>query len=78
VVISLDAGNARELLEAIVTAVSVLGGVMAYWSGYSASQAIVENQSPDVLSHRVNIGLGEGFRAGRPAAVVALIIGIWS
>jgi hypothetical protein len=77
-VIPIDAGSARELLEAAVTAVSVLGGAMAYWSGYSASQAMAEDQPPDILSQRVNQGLGEGFIAGWPVAIMALIIGIWT
>ena len=73
-----DPGSARELLEAAVTAVSILGGAMAYCSGYSASQAMAEGQPPDVLSQRINEGIGEGFMAGWPVAIVALIIGIWT
>lgn len=76
--ILIDSGSARELLEAAVTAVSVLGGAMAYYSGYSATQAMSEGQSPEILSERINEGLGEGFTAGWPIAIVALIIGIWS
>ena len=51
---------------------------MAYYSGYSASQAMAEGQPPDILSQRVNEGIGEGFTAGWPVAIVALIIGIWT
>lgn len=76
--ISIDAGSARELVEAAVIAVSVLGGAMAYFSGYSARQATTEGQPPDILSQRVNEGLGEGFASGWPTAIVALIIGIWT
>jgi hypothetical protein len=77
-VFSFDPGSARELLEAAVTAVSILGGAMAYCSGYAASQAMAEDQPPDILSQRVNEGIGEGFTAGWPVAIVALIIGIWT
>jgi hypothetical protein len=77
-VFSLDAGSARELLEAAVTAVSILGGAMAYYSGYSASQAMAEGQPSEILSQRVNEGIGEGFTAGWPVAIVALIIGLWT
>jgi hypothetical protein len=51
----------RTLIENLVTAVSVLGGAMAYESGLAARTAISENQAPDVLSQRVNEGLGAGF-----------------
>jgi hypothetical protein len=74
----LDATDARELLTAAVTAVSVLGGAMAYTSGYFASQATSEGQPAEVLGQLVNEALGRGFDWGWPAAVVALIIGIWT
>jgi hypothetical protein len=51
---------------------------MAYASGYFASQATSEGQPGDVLSQRVNEALGRGFDWGWPAAVMALIIGIWT
>lgn len=75
---SIDTSSARELLEAMVTAVSVLGGAMAYCSGYSASQAMYEDQTSEILGQQVNEGLGEGFRMGWPVAIVALIIGTWT
>jgi hypothetical protein len=55
-----DATDARELLNAAVTAVSVLGGAMAYTSGYFASQTTSEGQPGDVLGQRVNEALGRG------------------
>ncbi len=51
---------------------------MAYCSGYSASQAMSEEQPHEVLGQRVNEGLGEGFSWGWPTAIVALIIVIWT
>lgn len=74
----IDSADARELLEAAVTAISILGGVMAYASGYSASRAMAEHQPPDTLSQQVNEGIGEGFAAGWPLAILAFIIGIWT
>ncbi|HUC08348.1 MAG TPA: hypothetical protein VMR96_09680 [Solirubrobacterales bacterium] len=74
----LDATAARELLNAMVTAVSVLGGAMAFMSGYFASQAISKGQPSDVLGQRVNEALGRGFDLGWPAAIVALIISVWT
>jgi hypothetical protein len=76
-VFTIGPGNARELIEASVTAISVLGGAMAYCSGYFASQAASEEQPPEVLGQRVNEGLAQGFSWGWPTAIVALIITIW-
>jgi hypothetical protein len=73
-----DAGSARELLEAVVAAFAVLGGSMAYFSGFLAAQALAERQLPDVLAQRINEGIGEGFVKGALPAVVALIIVVWS
>ncbi len=77
-VLSLDATNARELLETAVTAVSILGGAMAWASGYAASQAMAESQPPDVLSRRINEGIAEGFTVGWPLAILVFIIGAWT
>lgn len=54
----------RELLEATVTAVSILGGAMAYTSGFSASRAMQRRQAADILSQRINEGIGQGFAVG--------------
>jgi hypothetical protein len=75
---SIDAGSARSLIEAAVVAISVLGGMMAYFSGYAAAQAISEQQPPDILSQQINEGIGEGFSWGWPAAILALIIMMWT
>jgi len=74
----IEPGNAGQLIEAAVTAISVLGGAMAYCSGYTAAQAVSEEQPPEILGQRVNEGLAEGFTWGWPTAIVALIIGAWT
>lgn len=73
----IEPGDTNQLIEAAVTAISVLGGAMAYCSGYTAAQAVSEEQPPDTLGQRVNEGLAEGFTWGWPTAIVALIIKIW-
>lgn len=50
---------------------------MAYLSGYYASQALAQEQSPEFVSQRVNEGLGLGFRYASPVSIVALIIVVW-
>ncbi len=75
---SIEPGDANQLIEAAVTAVSILGGEMAYCSGYAAVRAVSEEQPPDVLSQQINEGLAEGFSWGWPSAIVALIIKIWT
>jgi hypothetical protein len=76
--LSFHPSDIRELLNAAVTAVSVLGGAMAYASGYFASRAISEDLPPETLGLRVNEALGKGFNWGWPAALAALIIGVWT
>jgi len=70
----LDGSSARDLLEAVVAAFSVLGGTMAYLSGLWAAQALVERQPPAVIEERINEGIGMGFIWGAPAATLAFTI----
>jgi hypothetical protein len=75
---ALEIGGARELLEAAVTAISVMGGAMAYLSGFNAAQALAERSAPEIVSQRINEGIGIGFLAGSPLAIAALIIETWT
>lgn len=75
---STDAATLPGLLEAAVTAVSILGGVMAYESGLAAAQSVAEGQSAEVLGQRVNEGIAKGFVWGWPLSVLAFIIGLWT
>lgn len=76
--VPVEANSARELLEATVAAFSVLGGFMAYLSGYLAAQALAAHQPPHVVAQRINEGIGEGFIGGSLPAISALIIVVWS
>jgi hypothetical protein len=76
--VPLSAGDTRDLLEAAVTAISVLGGAMAYSSGFSANRAVIEHATPEGLSHCINEGIAKGFLWGSPLSVLTLIIEIWS
>jgi hypothetical protein len=73
-----EAGDIRGLIEAAVTAVSVLGGTMAFRSGLAASNALSEDQPPSVVAERINQGVGDGFSMGTPMAIVAFIILLWT
>jgi len=73
-----DASSTREFLEAVIAAFAVLGGLMAYFSGYSAATSIAESQPPHVVAQRINEGVGEGFVKGVFPAILALIIVVWS
>ena len=73
-----DASGARELIEAAVAAFSVLGGGMAYTSGFYAAQALTQRQPPEIVAQRVNEGIGKGFAWGSLPAIPALIIVMWS
>lgn len=76
--VSIDPASAREFLEGVIAAFAVLGGVMAYFSGYEASKALAENQPPAAVAERINEGLGVGFDLGGRAAIVALMIMGWT
>jgi hypothetical protein len=68
----------RALIEAVVTAASVLGGFMAYYSGLAAAEAVTEGQPPAGLAHAINVGVAEGFNWGSPLAAITLMIMLWS
>jgi hypothetical protein len=57
----IDPSSVRNLLEAIVAAFSVLWGGMAGFSGTKAAEALREEQPPDVVAHRINLGIGYGY-----------------
>jgi hypothetical protein len=71
---TIDILSARDWVELLISAVSVLGGFMAFFSGLSARQALIEHASPTGLAHRVNLGIAEGFGVGVLCAVVAVAI----
>lgn len=69
-----DLSSTREFLEAVIAAFAVLGGVMAYFSGFNAAQALAQGQRPETVAHRVNEGLGLGFEVSSPISVIALVV----
>lgn len=73
-----DPSETRELLEAFIAAFAVLGGVMAYFSGFAAYRAIGAHESAAVAAHSINEGIADGFEAGAPAAILALMIMGWT
>lgn len=66
--------NARDVVEVLIGAVSVLGGVMAVTSGRAASKATTAGDEPEVLAFRVNDGLADGFESGLPVAVIVSLV----
>jgi len=74
----IDATTAREFLEGIVAAFSVLGGTMAYMSGFRAAPAFLLGLPPEALAHGVNEGVALGFLGGSPFAIFALMIMTWT
>lgn len=72
--ISIDAAAIRELLEALIAGLSVLGGGMAYFSGSNAAKALAEGQPPAVLTQQVNEGIGQGFNTSKWLSILALAV----
>jgi hypothetical protein len=73
-----DLSGAHDLLEAVITAFSVLGGGMAYVSGFNAAQALAQDQPPEIIGYRISVGIAVGFGTFSPIAILALIIAIWT
>lgn len=74
----MEATGFSELVQSAVTAVSILGGAMAYMSGYNAARALAEEDSPEIASQSINEGLGKGFAVGFPPALLVSIIEAWT
>jgi len=74
----IDPSVAKQLLEALIAGFAVLGGFMAYTSGFAAQSALEDDASPAELAHRINEGIGNGFATGAPFALVALMIMGWA
>ena len=74
----IDPNGAREFLEALIAGFSMLGGVMAYFSGFEAYRALTQNESPSTVAHSINEGIGIGFEIGAPAALLTLMIIEWT
>jgi hypothetical protein len=53
----IDPASGREFLETIIAAFSVLGGVMAYFSGYAAYRGLREESPPPNVADDINQGL---------------------
>lgn len=64
----------RGLLEAAITAVSVMGGLMAYFSDRAASATVSRQTRADVVSRQINEGLAVGFDWGVRLGAIAFMI----
>lgn len=71
---AIDVGAIHELVNAAVTAVSILGGAMAGVSGYVASREVSRASPAEVLAEQMNKGLATGFNYGAPTAAIVFII----
>lgn len=74
----IDPTSAKALIEVLVAGFAVLGGTMAYFSGYAAYACMEREDPPSLMAHSINEGVGEGFGVGAPSAVIAIIIMGWT
>lgn len=70
----LDLGDARAFLDAVIAAFAVLGGVMAYASGFEAARARLARKTPRVIGDHISVGVANGFIVGAAAALITLIL----
>ncbi len=68
---AIDVLSAHDWVELLIGAVSVLGGSMAFFSGFEAWQAEIEGAAVTEVAARVNHGLAHGFYVGVRAALFA-------
>jgi hypothetical protein len=68
----------RGLIEAVVAGASILGGAMAYETGFAAARAVARGASPAALSWEINRGVARGFMWGSPLAAFAPILVGWN
>jgi hypothetical protein len=73
-----DADSVRALLEAVIAGFAVLGGGVAYFSGFEAFAALGRNHPQSTVTERINRGLGVGFGVAAPFALMALMIMGWT
>jgi hypothetical protein len=67
----------RDLVEIVVTAISLLGGAMALFSGWGALESIRIGQEPEQVAFRINRGLAVGFLFGLPLAIAVATLLAW-
>ncbi len=66
--------NAREVIEVLISAVSMLGGFMAVRSGWAASKSVATGEDPGLVAQHINEGLAYGFDYGLPSALIVFIL----
>ena len=73
---SIDPTGLDRLFAAAVTGFSVLGGVMATYSGFRAAFAMRAGRPAQEVGIAVNTGLGAGFLDGAIPAMLAFMISL--
>ena len=63
-----------QVLDATLSAFSVVGGLTAFWSGALAGLGLIRGLSADGLQHQVNMGLAIGGLYGAPSAIVLFFL----
>ncbi len=71
---TIDILSARDWVELMISGVSVLGGFMAYSSGFEAWLAEARDAEAAEIGACVNEGLARGFGIGIRAALIAIAI----
>lgn len=74
----LDLDAIRMLIDAAVTGVSMLGGTMAFISGYKGALALAGSERPAVVAQSINEGICRGFIWGLWPAFSTFIVVLWT
>lgn len=70
----MDIEALREMIEAAIGGASVLGGAMAYQTGWAAMRALFQGASPEFLSTEIDLGVAHGFLWGGPLSAIVFIL----
>jgi len=74
----MDVEALKAMVEAAISAASVLGGAIAYQTGFAAADAVSREASPQTLSEELNVGVAYGFQWGAPLSASVLILMGWT
>lgn len=74
----MDVEALKAMIEATISAASILGGAIAYQTGYAAADAVSRGAPPSILSEEINLGVASGFQWGGPLSAFVLILMGWA
>jgi hypothetical protein len=57
----MDIEALKAMVEAAISGASILGGAMAYQTGWAAMRSFLRGASPEAISREIDLGVAQGF-----------------